>query len=607
MLGHAETAALAERREWRALLHYRRAADGQSAVSAATDPRFFLAPEGQSDPRAELAATLRAFFTTTPVGGDPQPAQCAFIARYQWLKAELRIDDRRLPPQVCARFERWWHELDTEAITLVFASAYLNNPASLFGHLFLRLDQRGQGETSPLLAYAINYAADTTDSNPLLYALNGVSGGFKGRFALQPYYQLVRTYGDLENRDLWEYRLHLSAAQRRRLLEHLWELRGIDFNYYFFRENCAWQLLTLLEVTDPALRLSDQFPLWTLPADALRLLVRQTRLVGEATARPGRSAKINRRYAVLTARERRLARRLRQDPTVAATPEFLRQAPPRQALLLELALDERQRNQARHALEKHAAPPDPIAHRLLTTRHQLAVASTPVQITPYATRPETGHAARRIGLSGGQRNGGGFLEINARAAYHGLLEPDAGYTPDAGIELLSLALRRYEDHERWVLDRLTLLDIASLTPFNALTPQPAWHLYAGWEPAPQPDGLAWNAFAARGGVGIAAETGWPWRTVWFALPGLALNANSQSAKSYRAGWALELGALVQPTSAWKGLARITGSTECLDDAEPLWRAEIQQHLALDRNIALTLDWRSWDGVHELAIGLQAYF
>ncbi|MBK8185162.1 MAG: DUF4105 domain-containing protein [Candidatus Competibacteraceae bacterium] len=37
-----------------------------------------------------------------------------------------------------------------------------------------------------------------------------------------------------------------------------------------FRENCAWQLLTLLEVTDPNLRLSDKFILWTLPADTIR-------------------------------------------------------------------------------------------------------------------------------------------------------------------------------------------------------------------------------------------------------------------------------------------------------------------------------------------------
>lgn len=89
---------------------------------------------------------------------------------------------------------------------------------------------------------------------------------------MQPYYKLVRTYSDLESRDLWEYRLNLTPAQLQRLLEHAWELRDIHFDYYFFRENCALQqLLTLLETLIP-LMLSDRFTLWTLPADTLRLL-----------------------------------------------------------------------------------------------------------------------------------------------------------------------------------------------------------------------------------------------------------------------------------------------------------------------------------------------
>jgi len=197
-------------------------------VSDADDPRFFLAPNGKTDPQAELAATLRAFFKPNRVGGDPQPAQCAFVARYHWLKAELKFDDRRLPPQDCERFQQWFHELNAEAVTLVFASAYLNNPASLFGHTLLRLDRRGQTDQTRLLAYAINYAADDSDSNALMYAIDGIAGGFRGRFDIQPYYKLVRAYNDLESRDLWEYQLRLTEPQLRRLLEHIWELRGIE-------------------------------------------------------------------------------------------------------------------------------------------------------------------------------------------------------------------------------------------------------------------------------------------------------------------------------------------------------------------------------------------
>ena len=599
-------AGLAGRREWQTLLHYRPNTGG-GVISDADDPRFFLAPTGKTDPRAELAATLRAFFNTDPVGGDPQPAQCAFVARYHWLRTELDFDDRRLPPRPCERFQHWFRELNAEAATLVFASAYLNNPASLFGHTLLRLDRHGQTEPTRLLAYAINYAADDSNSNMLMYAVDGIAGGFKGRFDIQPYYKLVRTYSDLESRDLWEYRLRLSEPQLRRLLEHVWELRGIEFDYYFFRENCAWQLLTLLEAADPELRLSDEYLLWTLPADTIRLLVRQPGLVEEVTVRPARGTSIHRRYQALTARERRLARRLRDDPAVAATAEFSQLAPDRRALLLELALDERQHRLAGKAREATAAPPDKIAYRLLIARNPLTVAATPVTVEPYATRPETGHASRRVGIGLGQRDRTAFVELNARASYHDLLEPDAGYTPDAQIELLSIAIRRYEDSDRLALDRLTLLDMTSLPPVNALTPRPAWRLHAGWEPYPRPDCRDCAAFNLSGGLGLAAETRWPWRTVWFALPGLEFDYGNAFTGDYRAGLGLTAGALLQPAPSWKVLAGATWLDYRLGETGTALRAALQQNLALDQNWSLRMDWRYLEGSHEFGVGLQVYF
>ena len=69
------------------------------------------------------------------------------------------------------------------------------------------------------------------------------------------------------------------------------------------------------------------------------------------------------------------------------------------------------------------------------------------------------------------------------------------------------------------LNRLTLLDITSLPPINALTPRPAWRIHAGWEPVFRPDCRDCTAFNLSGGLGMAAETRWPWRTVWFAHGG----------------------------------------------------------------------------------------
>ncbi len=599
---------LADRREWRVLLHYRPDAAAERLVSDADDSRFFLASTGKTDPRAELAATLRAFFRAEYVGGDPQPAQCAFIARYRWLRRELDFDDRRLPPQRCDRFQHWFRELNAEAATLVFTSAYLNNPASLFGHTLLRLDRHGQTEQTRLLAYAINYAADDSGSHGLLYAVDGITGGFQGRFEIQPYYQLVRTYSDLENRDIWEYSLQLSPPQLQRLLEHAWELRGIQFDYFFFRENCAWQLLTLLETADPTLHLSDDFPLWTLPPDTIRLLAQQPGLIGEVTARPARGTTIRRRHAALTSNERRLARRLRDDPTVAALPMFTRLPLERRALLLELALDDRQYRYASTAKDSAATvPSDETAHRLLTVRNRLKVAATPVSTEPYATRPETGHASRRLGIEFGQRAGTTFVEWNARASYHDLLEPDAGYTPDAQIELLSIAVRAYAAGGGLKLDRLTLLDITSLPPSAAPSLRPAWRIHAGWEPYPEAACPDCTTFNLSGGLGLAVETAWPWRTVWFGLPGLEFDYGSVFAGDQRIGLSMTVGALAQPMARWKILASVNGLQDWSSDTDTTVRAALSQSLTLTRDLLLRMDWRYWEGVYEWGLGLQAYF
>lgn len=607
LLDRAEALGLAERREWHALLHYHSAVESEGVVSDADDFRFFLAPTGKTDPQAELAATLRAFLSADLVGGDPQSAQCAFIARYRWLKTELDFDDRRLPRQPCERFQHWFAELNAESATLVFASAYLNNPASLFGHVLLRLDRHGQTEATRLLAYSINYAADAANRRGLMYAIDGISGGFRGRFDIQPYYKLVQTYSDLESRDIWEYRLHLRPSQLQRLLEHVWELRGIEFDYYFLRENCAWQLLTLLEVADPNIRLSDELTLWALPADTIRLLNRQPGLIGEVTARPARGTAIRRRQQALSADERRLVWRLRDDPEAITIPAFSRLPSERQALLLELALDQHRYQRTHQSKGEMETLSDEIAHRLLTARHRLAVAATPIAVEPYATRPEAGHASRRLGISLGQRGGKAFVELAARASVHDLLEPDAGYTPNAQIEVLSVAIRHYPDHGRLQLDHLTLLDITSLTPFDELMPSPAWRIHAGWQSIPRLDCVDCRAFNLSGGLGLATETQWPWRILWFGLPELAFDYSGDFINAYRAGWSMAIGVALQPAANWKILIGASRLDYRFGEAGTVWRATVGQNLALGRNWALRIEWGYLEELQELAVGLRAYF
>ena len=142
---------LYDTRYWHLLLHYRSNTFG-GYTSEVDDPGFFMAESGKTDPKAELSATLRQFFSKDPIGRSQQPAQCALIGRYSWLKERLKFNDERLLPLPCPRFTSWISELNPQNVSIIFPSAFMNNPASMFGHTFLRIDQKGQTEQTRILA-----------------------------------------------------------------------------------------------------------------------------------------------------------------------------------------------------------------------------------------------------------------------------------------------------------------------------------------------------------------------------------------------------------------------------------------------------------------------
>ncbi|MHA7834504.1 MAG: Lnb N-terminal periplasmic domain-containing protein, partial [Algiphilus sp.] len=228
----AEAAALWSLPDWQKMLHMEARPLGgtRSAVHSAW---FFLAEDGRNNPRAELYATLRAFLENQTVPARDEKAGCVFGLRWRFLDAHLDLQAAGVPTPDCPRRAQWWQALNPERAWLVFPAAYLNSPASMFGHTLLRIDGTRGSETSPLLAYAVNFAAQTEAENSLVYAYKGLTGGYIGRFSVMPYYEKVREYGRIEVRDLWEYPLQLPEAALERVMLHLWELRGAGFDYYF--------------------------------------------------------------------------------------------------------------------------------------------------------------------------------------------------------------------------------------------------------------------------------------------------------------------------------------------------------------------------------------
>jgi hypothetical protein len=449
-----------ERRQWQVLLHYRPRRLGGGVESQVDDAAFFLSPSGKFDPRAELDATLAGFFAPPDPEEGTEPLQCKFIARYQWLKQELGFDAEYLPEYACPQFEDWLAEMDPEAVTLVFPVAYLNNPASMFGHTLLRIDSKKRSAETRLLDFTVNYAAETREKPGLSYAMKGLFGGYEGGFSVAPYYAQVKRYGDIENRDIWEYHLTLSHEEVRRMLMHAWELRSASLDYYFLDENCSYQLLSLLEAARPSLHLLDRFGLWAIPADTVRAVADEKDLISATTFRPSRRTVLQERTKHLDPALQNIAKCIGDDRCPADTAAREGLSLPDQAKVLELAMEY---VGYRYAVQKEdTAENDPRLMQILTARSKLDVPPQTPWIEKPSESPDQGHRSGRAEISYGYENDRQYVQLGLRPALHDLLDPPGGYIDGAELEFLDAAGRYYVRDDQLVLEYLDFVDIVSI-------------------------------------------------------------------------------------------------------------------------------------------------
>ncbi len=604
LIHRAAELRLADRREWRVLLHYHPNWFG-GVTSQQDDPGFFLSPEGKTDPTKELEATLAKFFSDEPTGRSKQPAQCAFVARYSWLQEQLRFDETRLPPQRCERFERWLKEFNADGISVIFPAGFMNNPSSMFGHTFLRIDQRDQTDQTRILAYTINYAAEVPPDVGPEYAIKGIFGGYQGFYSTIPYYLKVQEYRDLENRDIWEYRLNLSEPQVRRLLMHAWEMGNAWFDYFFFDENCSYHILSLLDAADSSFRLAERFKLYTLPSDSVRALMAQSGLVGRVTYRPSRRTVVQRKRARLSPDEDRWLLAGIRNPADLDEASFRGLPVERQTLVLDTASD--------YLLmrgEGDAEDRDGFRARnraVLKMRSQLKVPSPPVEIEPFTQRPDIGHGTSRVTVGAGWRNDALYEEATFRGAYHDLLDPEPGYTPDAQIEVLALSLRHYHLRDQARIERFTLLNMVSLSPMDSLFRAPSWKLNLGMNTIRHGGCQLCSNGVVSGGLGGAIESTAFRRGVWFAFADVEGNYSRAYEERHRIGGGGTVGVLADVTGRWKLLASTSYLRYALGEQSEDWRWTVGQRYTLSQNWALRMEYHHRDQDNDVILSVQAYF
>lgn len=242
------------KKEWLDQLFY---VGNKSLISS---KNYFISENGGSDPVEELRASLSLIKKNATFFACKFPSRYAYLVRKTGLKDEVS----------CPEFDSWMDSFEANGLSIMFASQYLENPASSFGHTYLKINSLNK---SLFLNRVISFAATVPeDVGAVDYIWRGLTGGFHGNFSESPFYILYQEYANMEKRDLWEYELTVSEKETRAILTKLYELIHLaEFEYLFTSQNCSSLLLKLIDI-ETQKNLIPDFPIYVLPIETVKSL-----------------------------------------------------------------------------------------------------------------------------------------------------------------------------------------------------------------------------------------------------------------------------------------------------------------------------------------------
>jgi len=460
----AKEKKLSETRYWHILLHM------PDTVSEIDDENFFLSPEGKFDADSELEATITALVHETVF--DDNATGCRFPARRFWLEKELGLVD--LPKLECTEFNALMKRVDPQSASLIFPSAFIKSPASMFGHTFIRIDSTYK---SKMLSYAINYAADadTKTESGLIFAVKGLFGGYYGKYSLLPYYDKIKEYRDSEERDMWEYDLDLSPIEMQQMLRHIWEIHDTYSWYYFFTENCSYNMLWLIEAARESIHTREYFKYQVIPPETIHALVDEG-VVAERHYRPARRSKLLAYEKYLNedeiedvfalAKNRKDINKFLQENKPLQSKQYILEA---SSEFIEYDFLAGDINQSTYRAR---------LYEILGARSSLGQGEQIIISQP--DDPMEGHRALRVRVEGGLRNGDGIGFLGIRPANHDIKDSDVGFLRGTQIEFLDF-LFSYGKEDDFNVEKATMISIVSLSPRGKFFQPFSWRLNTGWD------------------------------------------------------------------------------------------------------------------------------
>ena len=457
---------------WLKLLHYHKTLGGYKGLIHSQN--FYVSADGRTNPEDELKAEIKAFQSGNK--------KCLFPARFNLLKENGFIlgnfDD-------CSEYQSFLQDVQPNGITLLFTDAYMSNPASMFGHTLVRIDTARKG--TQMLAHGSNFGADYEGDNGVVFAIKGLFGGYDGQYNISPYWTVINTYNNIENRDIWEYKLNLTESEQIKFVDHLYEMKDAKIQYFFLTKNCSYMILELLEAVRPSLDLSRNYNVYAIPLDTLKTMREVPGLVGKINYRPARYTKIKHQLKQMSPKQ--YAAFIKGITEHDYDMPDLDQTQQQQVLETEYQYYQYQYTKRDMELKEYRQN----SFAVLRKRSQLPAAQ---EKKPKGYDPSQSHGSFQLSFSGGVYNHKSFEQITIRPAYTSLTDNNEGLLRGAGIRVMETIWRYYNQKHKFVLQRFTGLAIYSLIPsdrvFSPYSYKTDFSLVREYNPQNQDEGYVGN-------------------------------------------------------------------------------------------------------------------
>jgi hypothetical protein len=260
------------------------------------------------------------------------------------------------------------------------------------------------------------------------------------------------------------------------MVRHIWELNGTHSDYFFFTENCSYNMLWLIEVARPSVDLRRHFHFEVIPLESVHA-AKIEGIITEKNYRPSKRSILLAYEKQITPEHIKYVKKLvNAEIESDAFLEMSHISQEQKRLIYEASIEYLESSYSKNAMSKE----EYVLHFHTLTKARATLGKKEKLAIQTPSDPIESHRAIRASAGYTQRDGASLGLLGIRSAYHDLSDSSVGFLRGTQIEFLNLLLS-YDEEKQVEVERATIFSIVSLAQRSEFYNSLSWRTRLGWD------------------------------------------------------------------------------------------------------------------------------